>query len=208
VKIVFKYERVLRALMIAGFSRGAQAQTLLDQWNVNNATGNNTPLTAPPRVIDASMSRGVLANCGGGGRLSAPAGAAVHSPASSFDLGVASLTAYRSTAGVLSAGTGKLSARNTFTASLGFNLNASAKNFSMLNGGALLSRLVDSAAIATDDGDELYFPLSTRTTTLVVADNNSPVLSATQIFSVVVNPDSATMPMRCDRVVIGPPLFA
>jgi len=140
--------------------RIGHAQTLLYQWNFDNATGTGTTLTAAPSYIDASMTGGKFINENNGAGLSAPAGSGLYGVLRSPDLGLVNSNAYRSTAGAFRSGAGDLSSVSSFTVGVWFNLNASVTNFSTLNGGALFSRLLNIATTPTGDGDELYFALN------------------------------------------------
>lgn len=155
----------LSLLVCLLLAASAGSQTLLYQWNLNNATGTGATLAAAPSAIDASMTGGVLTNLNGVAGLSVPAGSGVNGANNSADLGLINSTAYRSTAGAFGGGVGNLSAFNSFTVSLWFNLNATVTSFSSLNGGALVSRLLDitTTNTAAADGDELYFALNTGT---------------------------------------------
>ena len=192
VKNILRVLSLLVAILAAGT---APAQTLLYQWNLNNATGTGTTLTAAPSVIDGSMTGGVLTNLNGAAGLAVPAGSGVYGPFSATDLGLVNSTAYRSTAGLLGTRAGDLSSVSAFTVSLWFNLNATVTNFSTLNGGALLSRLVNIATTVTGDGDELYFALNTGTNLQfgVNRANTGTVTATNQFIALGVAPTPATM---------------
>ncbi len=162
------------------------AQTLLYQWTFDNAIGNGPSLTAAPSFIDASMTGGVLNNLNAGPGLSALAGSGVYGWITASDLGRVDSTAYRSTSGVLGTGVGDLSSISAFTVGLWFKLNGSVTSFSSLNGGALLSRLVNIATTAAGDGDELYFALNTgNALQFGVNRANTGTISANNVFGTV-----------------------
>jgi hypothetical protein len=155
-----------------GLALGSTAfgQTLLYQWNFDNATGTGSSLAVPPVVVDtaAGYFGGNLTVLNGGTSLSTPAGSGVFGAATNTDLGLVNSGFYATAGGGALAGVvGNLSAITNFTVSLWFNLNANATNFSSVNGAQYNPRLfcIDSNYNNTGsaDGNELYFGLAQPT---------------------------------------------
>src|SRR5258708_3152055 len=148
------------AALLAGFAPLAGAQSLLYQWNFDNATGNGSTFTAAPSAGSGSL--GTLTDLNSGVGPSAPAGSGLTGAAG--DLALVQPTYGAGGAGAVGGQLGDLSSLSSFTVSLWFNLNSTVTNFGNMNGqGGLNARLFNVANSASGDGNRLYFALNTGT---------------------------------------------
>jgi hypothetical protein len=160
---------LLSAAWLLGLGMTAYGQTLLYQWNFDNATGSGASLAVPPAVVDAAdgytdgnMSLFVT----NGFTLSTPSSSGVGGSTNAADLGLVNSGTYNSAASALAGRVGDLSKITNFTVSLWFKLNAGVTNFAAVNGAQFNARLfcIDTNKNGTGgtaaDGNELYFGLA------------------------------------------------
>lgn len=153
------YKFALPALLLAGLNSAAPAQTLLYQWNFDNATGSGSTLTVAPSFIDGSMIGGTMTNTFASASISSPSGSGVTGAASNLGL-VQTANFGTASAGSLQAQVGGLNAITAFTVGIWFNYNASVTSFSALGSAP---RLFDIQTATGSDGNELYLALNTGT---------------------------------------------
>lgn len=141
-------------ITLVGLGTLVNAQTLLYEWNFDNATGSGTSLSFAPSAGSGTL--GTLTDANAGLGLSTPAGSGVSGAAG--DLGFVQSSAYGTAgAGALSGQLGDLSAVSSFTVTLWFNLAANA------TANPLNSRLFTINSGAGGDGNRLYISLNTGT---------------------------------------------
>lgn len=144
----------LCAALLAAIAVTTQAQTLLYQWNFDNATGADATWTAAPS--GGSGTLGTLTDLNLGAGLSSPA--ASGRTGAGGDLALVQPTYGVTGAGVAGGLLGNLSTISGFTTTLWFNLNASAAGIVNFSG-----RLFDIANTGTGDGNRLFFALNVGT---------------------------------------------
>jgi hypothetical protein len=145
---------------IAILASAAHAQTLLYQWNFDNATGSGSSFSAVPSAGTGAL--GILSNLNSGAGPAAPASSGLSGAAS--DLALVQPVYGAGGAGAIGGLLGDLSGVSGFTVSAWFNLDASASNFGAYgSAGALNSRLFDIGNTSNGDGNRLYFALNTGT---------------------------------------------
>jgi len=152
--------RLIAPILALALGCSAQAQTLLYQWNFDNASGSGSSFTAAPSAGSGAL--GTLTDLNGGPNPSAPAGSGLTGTAG--DLALSQPAFGVSGAGAIGGLLGNLSSISAFTVSAWFNLNSTATNFSAYgSAGALNSRLFDIGNSSNGDGNRLYFALNTGT---------------------------------------------
>lgn len=142
----------LCAALLAAIAVTTQAQTLLYQWNFDNATGTDATWTSA--LSGGSGTGGNLINLGTTPGLSSPAGSGLSGAAA--DLGLVQ-PAFGVNSGVAGGLLGDLTGVTTFTVSAWFKLGAN------LSGGTLNARIFDISSFINGDGNRLYFALNTGT---------------------------------------------
>jgi hypothetical protein len=150
----------LLAAALAVLASTAQSQTLLYQWNFDNATGSGATFTAAPSAGSGAL--GTLTDLNSGAGPAAPANSGLTGGAG--DLGLVQPAYGVTGAGAIGGLLGDLSGVSGFTVSAWFNLNSTATNFGAYgSAGALNSRLFDIGNTSNGDGNRLYFALNTGT---------------------------------------------
>jgi hypothetical protein len=141
-------------LALVGVSAMVNAQTLLYDWNFDNATGSGATLSVAPSAGSGSL--GLLTPQNGfTSGLSTPAGSGVSGQ--SWDLGLVNTSIYNvNGGGALGGQLGNLSGVSTFTTTLWFKPDAWAQFGDN-------SRFFNIANAANGDGNRLYYAMNTGT---------------------------------------------
>jgi hypothetical protein len=155
---------MLFSLIALGMVGQSQAQTLLYQWNFDNATGTGAGLTIAPSYIDGSMTGGSFFQGNANNTITTPASSG--RSGISGDLGVIQAANYNSVGSALIAGAGNLSGISGFTLGMWVNLAA---NYQA--GGTVNARLFDINTTSAGDGNLLYFAINSWTNLQVGVNN-------------------------------------
>lgn len=157
---------MLLSLITMGLAVQSQAQTLLYQWNFDNASGSGASLTVDPSYRDGSMTGGTFFQGNANNTITTPASSGLSGGVS--DLGVSQSANYNVNSSALIAGAGNLSSISGFTIGMWVNIAA---NYTA--NGVVNARLFDINTTSSGDGNLLYFAINSWTNLQVGVNNGA-----------------------------------